>query len=235
VTHEEVREVIAAYAIDAIDPTERARIDDHLIGCDACRATLREHQEAAGLLAFTAEPATPSRGLRARLLDEVVQSNGSSKTDVQPTPTKSRRGLIVVAATFLVVVLLLFFLPRRGSNTTRVDPEITRVLASESLTARPLLPTRELPDASGQVFQSSGSSVAVFMRGLQDPKGGVYMMWLIVRGQAAPLGTVDVNSAGTAIVLVKKVPKSHEGFLVTLEETEEARVPGRVIILRSVT
>jgi hypothetical protein len=233
-THEEVRELIAAYAIDAIDPLEKARIDDHLIRCDSCRTTLREHQEAAGLLAFSAEPSIPSKGLRNRLLDEVVSSNGAPKTQRMPSARSSRRGLLVLVSVVVVILLLLFVFPRRFAGTGRIDPEITKILASNSVENTPLLPTRELPEASGQVFEpATGGSVAVIMRGLRNPGGQFYLIWLIVGDQAAPLGTVDYDPSGTAMVLVKKVPKNHEGFLVTLEETQDVKSPGNVVILRS--
>lgn len=234
-THEEVRELIAAYAIDAVDPMERARIDDHLSSCHACRSTLREHQEAAGLLAFSADPSIPSRGLRTRLLDEAVRRNGAAKRQRAADARSSRRGLVVLASVVVVVLLLLFFSPWRFSGT-EIDPEITKILASGSVDNTPLLPTRELPQASGQVFDpATGTSVAVIMRGLKNPGGRVYMMWLIVRNQAAPLGAVDYDSSGTAMVLVKKVPEENDGFLLTLEETKDVKRPGSVVILRSGT
>ena len=50
-THDEVADLLGAYALDAVDADERAAIEAHLATCARCRAEVAEHREAAALLA----------------------------------------------------------------------------------------------------------------------------------------------------------------------------------------
>jgi hypothetical protein len=235
-THDEVKELIPAYALHALDSMDRLQLEEHLKDCPECRSVLREHQEAAGLLGFTAQPSIPSKSLRARLMEDVAADlDGAAKA--KTSPVRSRRGVLILAAVAALIVVLVFLLPfgfRRGDGA--ITPEMKKILAAEGLTIQRLLPTREVPNASGQVFDPEETDeVLVFIKGLIDPKGGAYMIWLIVEGQAAPLGPVDVDSAGTAVIHIKKIPDDHEGFLVTREDSEDVRVPSGFVILRSIS
>lgn len=56
-THEEIQELLAAYALDAVEPAEAEAIEAHLAVCPRCRAEVSEHRETASLLAFAGGPA----------------------------------------------------------------------------------------------------------------------------------------------------------------------------------
>jgi anti-sigma factor RsiW len=48
--HDEIAELVGAYALHAVDPDEAARVERHLEECPRCRAEVREHQEVAAWL-----------------------------------------------------------------------------------------------------------------------------------------------------------------------------------------
>ncbi len=50
-SHQEVQELLGAYALDAVDPELAAIIEDHLRHCARCAQEVAEHHEVAGLLA----------------------------------------------------------------------------------------------------------------------------------------------------------------------------------------
>ena len=50
-THDEIGELLGAYALDAVDPAERDAIEEHLLSCAKCRAEVADHREVAALLA----------------------------------------------------------------------------------------------------------------------------------------------------------------------------------------
>jgi anti-sigma factor RsiW len=50
-SHEEAAELLGAYALDALDPEEAARVEEHLDQCPRCRAEVARHHEVTGLLA----------------------------------------------------------------------------------------------------------------------------------------------------------------------------------------
>lgn len=50
-SHSEVRELLGAYALDAVDDDEARAVEDHLDACQPCRAEVREHREVAAMMA----------------------------------------------------------------------------------------------------------------------------------------------------------------------------------------
>ena len=52
-THEELQDLLGAYALDAVDPDEVVELERHLLECARCRAEVEEHREVAGLLAHS--------------------------------------------------------------------------------------------------------------------------------------------------------------------------------------
>jgi len=50
-SHDEIQDLLGAYALDAVDDDERAEIEDHLRDCPRCRAEVQEHRETAAFLA----------------------------------------------------------------------------------------------------------------------------------------------------------------------------------------
>lgn len=55
--YDEFSEVLGVYALDAVDPEERSRIELHLASCPRCRAEVAEHREVAALLSQSGAPA----------------------------------------------------------------------------------------------------------------------------------------------------------------------------------
>jgi anti-sigma factor RsiW len=57
--HEEAAELLGAYALDALEPGEAARVQAHLEECPRCSAEVARHYEVAGLLANSGAEAPP--------------------------------------------------------------------------------------------------------------------------------------------------------------------------------
>ena len=57
--HEDVQELLGAYALDALEDDEAELVDDHLRDCPRCRAEVRDHRETAAMLAFGGSEAPP--------------------------------------------------------------------------------------------------------------------------------------------------------------------------------
>ncbi len=49
-THDEIAELLGAYALDATSPEETAQIEQHLAECPRCRSEVAAHREVAGVL-----------------------------------------------------------------------------------------------------------------------------------------------------------------------------------------
>ncbi|MHB0935777.1 MAG: zf-HC2 domain-containing protein [Armatimonadota bacterium] len=63
-------EQLAAYQTDAVNATERRRIDEHVAACATCRHELAALEEVAGMVSALPQPAMPDNlwpGVAARL------------------------------------------------------------------------------------------------------------------------------------------------------------------------
>ena len=69
--HEDYKELLALEAVGALDPEERARLEEHLPSCAECSGELRELRDAAASLLYTVAPVRPSAELRAGILARV--------------------------------------------------------------------------------------------------------------------------------------------------------------------
>ncbi len=61
----DLHSLMAPYALDALDPDERLRFENHVEQCPTCRSELAGSQAAAARLG-EAEHRTPPPGLRAQ-------------------------------------------------------------------------------------------------------------------------------------------------------------------------
>src|SRR5687768_2915500 len=66
----DVHELTAGYALDALDPAERATFEEHLASCERCRAELQGFWQVSGALAHAAGGPMPPASLRARILEQ---------------------------------------------------------------------------------------------------------------------------------------------------------------------
>src|ERR1700679_113850 len=55
-THDEVSELLGAFALDAVEYDEFEEIEAHLAECPRCRAEVDAHREGAAALANSVEP-----------------------------------------------------------------------------------------------------------------------------------------------------------------------------------
>ena len=93
-TNEDLHELTAAYALDALDDDERSAYEQHLAGCERCRADLRELGETAGALALSAEGPAPPDELRNRILVAAREEGPANVVSIR----SSRRRWYAVAA-----------------------------------------------------------------------------------------------------------------------------------------
>jgi anti-sigma-K factor RskA len=68
----DLHKLTGAYAVDALDDLERARCEQHLAGCEDCRAEVAELRETASLLADSVA-VTPPESLRDSVLAGISQ------------------------------------------------------------------------------------------------------------------------------------------------------------------
>jgi len=102
----EHNELLALYALGALDGEERERVEAVLAeGDPADAADLQAYEHVAGLLGWSVEPATPPPFLRGRLMSGISEAKASPspipfrpRTEA-PVPPRSRFGAFAAVAT----------------------------------------------------------------------------------------------------------------------------------------
>jgi anti-sigma-K factor RskA len=69
--HEAHRDELASYLLGALEPGEAAALEQHLAGCEECRAELEWLRPAALSLPEAVEAAEPPAALRTRIMGEI--------------------------------------------------------------------------------------------------------------------------------------------------------------------
>jgi anti-sigma-K factor RskA len=207
---EHVDDLIAAHALDSLEPDEAARVETHLADCTACRAKLREMEAVAGALAYAAPRAAPPPELRTRLLaaiEPTVAAQPEPPAEQRARPAAARRGwwprlsAVAVPALAAAVVALVVW-----NVSLRDQLQSTR---HEVATGVPLA----LPGIGNAVADKSGA-VTMYASAPGVPAGKTYEAWVIHGGVARPAG---LFGPGTTHFELKLRVHSGDIIAVTIE------------------
>lgn len=189
-THDELEELLGAYALDSVPEDERGALEAHLAECPRCRAEVAVHRETAAMLAG------PGSQAPDEVWDQIVGALDGREEGVPELdraragrPRQPRRWVataVAAAAVAAVVSLGLEVTEQRrelervtasigqegllrAASAALLNPEATRInLASddESVGAQAVL----LPDGQGYLVQDS-------LRAL--PETRTYQLWAL--------------------------------------------------------
>jgi anti-sigma-K factor RskA len=197
----DIHALSGAYALDALDPDERADFEKHLAECSTCQAEVDSLREAAAELAGTVETAPPA-GLRERVL-----ADASVVRPLPPLVDRARRrrrwgaGILAAAAAFVLVGGGLTWHPWEDSSTS------TQISAADRVAQAPDAQrvTQTLADGGTVTVYRSAKldKAAVVVKDLKAlPEGKVYEMWLQdAEGSMAPAGLVPAGTTSAEMVL----------------------------------
>lgn len=214
-----------AYAIDALDDSERAAFERHLDECAECAAEVRELQATSALLADDAAVAPPA-GLRDRVLAEIatvrplppevhVQRPTEDAPAAKPADQLAGRraarrtprwsGLAVAAAAVIAlgvtvpVVINAINDDEPGGSQVALSPTEKVLQADDAASA-----TVELGDGAEATLvrsESLGQAVLVTKAMPAAPEGKTYQMWLFTDAGAIVSAGLMQPAADQTIIL----------------------------------
>jgi hypothetical protein len=241
--HDELRDLVPIYALDALGGDEELEVRSHLEACQPCRLLLESHMQAAAALALAAQPVTPPADLRNRLMTAVAASTRAPSLP-PAIPLRSLRSETWQRVSALVAVAALLALGAFSYRQTRnlheqqrrlaVQGAIFQALASPLTTAVPLTGTGSGVNASAELYVSGDRHTAgLVARGLSDPGRNVYQLWLIENNVPAPVEAFRPDSSGIALVQVRTNLSNMQGMAVTLEARAGNSAPQGPFVLKS--
>lgn len=221
--HDEIRDLLGAYALGSVPEDEHAQIERHLATCDECRAEVADHEAVIGSLALAVDPVEPPAGFTDRVLAAAVGDRRAERS----APAARRWGRLGILAGAAVITALLAIggTVLESRQDTQRRREVLALLGSGegiSLTGN--------DDVIGRV---SGSEFA--LAGVDEaPEGKTYQLWLM-RGEGCPSADpseCDLVSAGTfdtedgvALVELDQPATEWEDAAVTIEDEGGASSP----------
>lgn len=225
---EELHDLVAPYALDALDEDEREQFERHLAECEQCRTQLAELQGAAAALAY-AESRDPPPELRQRILD-AARENG--KVIELPRRRWLFPATVATAAAAAVAAIAV------GVWATSLSRDLDRERSAKESYARVFQLIGDgkitpLADAEGGLLVAPDGEAALVVCGLQPaPEGKTYEAWVIAGETPRPAGLFRGGRGCPPVLLERSVPPGST-VAVTLERAGGAPRPTGRILVRS--
>ncbi|MFW6868724.1 anti-sigma factor [Nocardioides sp. CPCC 206347] len=219
---DDVHALSGAYAVDALEPDERARFEAHLRQCADCRDEVDSLREAAAVLGT--DDVAPPAALRDRLLSDITNIRPLPPLPVAPVvqlDSRRRPGAripLLVAAAAVLIAGVGGAIVRPWADETQPDlgpPTAEQVLAAADATSV----EKRFPDgaeATVVVSRSLHGAVIQTENMRAAPTGKDYQLWLQTpAGVMEPAGLMpDLRDA---TVLLDGDPADAVGVGITVE------------------
>jgi anti-sigma factor RsiW len=230
-THDEIVQLLGAFALDAVDPDEAQEIRAHLVDCPRCSAEVAEHWEVTGLIANVGvdAPAALWDRIAARIDERPAGARRpaplrlASGPALGPSPRDARRRLAwsavgTVAAAAAVVAILL------GVQVGRLDQRVGQLANASRQTGISQAVQAALLDPGAKTValtatdSSSKARAAVvvvlpdgsaFMLNTALPRlaaDRTYQLWGVVNGQTVSLGVLGSQPHDVAFTVDPGAP-----------------------------
>ncbi|MEQ8841639.1 MAG: anti-sigma factor [Acidimicrobiales bacterium] len=226
----DLHHLAGAYALDALEPDERAAFEAHYPGCDICRDDVVDYRETASLLASATAAAVPA-GVRGRVMAEISATRQISPVlpdrvvdlaERRRDRTRRAGMLAAVAAAIVAIVGFASVLRTDGGNDLEAVFE-----APDAVVA-----SMQGDDGLIQVVWSAERDQVVLV-GSDVPAVGAdqaYALWFLLDDGVAPAGLFSPDESGTVRSLIDVDDLAGNGFGVTIEPASGSDQPTSPVI-----
>lgn len=167
-------DLTAGYALDALDPDERGRYEEHLASCEPCREELQGFWAVSGALAHAAAGPAPPAGLRGRILEQARAERGNV-VSLQP---RRRVALLSSAAAVAAVAALAV-----GIWAASVARELDGARGELAVLGDPTARAYESAAGEARLVVTQAGEAALVVRNLAPaPEGKDYEIWVFEDG-----------------------------------------------------
>jgi anti-sigma-K factor RskA len=249
-THQQASELLAVFALDAVDSDEQELIEAHLAECPRCRAELDAHRDVAAALGNSVEqlpeglwssiasrlPAPPAEEpppmptlLREGSAHE--ERTAAPFRTPSPAPRRVSRGRLFSVASLAVAAAAVAAV--LGVNLVHANDQISSLhnAAPASAVAALKVPGHKVVDAETAqnvelarfVVVPSGQGYLLKSNLPTLPSAKTYQLWGIINGQAISLGLLGQDPHGAAFTWGGSAQPSKLG--ITVEPAGGSVVP----------
>lgn len=213
----ELHDLVAPYALDALDDAEARRFETHLRDCARCQSELSELREAVVHLAE--EVATPPpEHLRAAILDAVGRTEVNDVV-VPISRGRTRSGFAWTVAVAAAAIAAVFF-----GMWSAADRQLDQALEVAAVFEAPDAVLVDLTSTFGPArlvySESLGHGVFSGAELVDLGEDEIYALWLIDSNGPGAAGTLD---SGESVLFVGVAPG--QVFAVTVEPSPGVESP----------
>ncbi len=218
--HDEVQDLLGAYALDAVDPVEAATVEAHIAICPRCQAEMTGHREVTAMFAWGGQEApadvwsriaaslgdTPPELRMERLGPAVRAGSGPGRARTRRSSAWRRPISVLAAAAAVAVAVLVTQVVHLEHRVNQVQASVTQI--------EPAQPTMALVRAAlaqpgsrhvqlASLGSASPSLDAVITSGGRGyvydahltplPAGRVYQLWGVAGGQQISYGLLGTD------------------------------------------
>ena len=229
---EDLHHLAAAYALDALDETERREFEAHYPTCAICSAEVSDYRETAARLSELSATAPPP-DLKDRLMAEIATTRQIAPivperiVDLAERKRRNQPRLRILALAAAAVVAVVGFVGGLQFADSGDDPDAVLV-AADAETLR-----LEGEAGSARVVWSPSEDRAVLIASdLGDPGTGMaYELWLIDADGPNPTGLFTPDGDGNATVELALGGRSPAAWGITIEPDTGSDQPTGDILL----
>jgi hypothetical protein len=230
--HNEIQELLGAFALDAVDADEAEAIEAHLVTCPRCSAEVREHREVASLLAYSGSSAPAGMWERlAPMLDEAPPASAApvlglgNRVAAREAGRRPRRrvGLVsaVAAAALFAGVGTMGGVQLQSAlnsppSAEPSDPDLRRA-AEAALADGARIAHLETPDKvllADAVVSEDGTGYLLNKSAKPLPSTQTYQLWAVAGGQKLSVGVLG----NQVDVVTFRAPKATDALALTVEQ-----------------
>jgi anti-sigma-K factor RskA len=201
----DLHDLTAGYALDALDPDERARYEEHLASCERCRDELQGFWQVAGALGRAAGGPTPPASLRERILEQA--------RDERPNvvPLRRRVATPVLASVAAVAAVVAVAVGIWSLALSRDLDDANSVLA---VLSDPNARVHESADGEANLVVTPSGRAALVVRMLAPaPEGKDYEIWVLEDGVPQRAGLFE----RPGVAMLSRRVEAGQTVAVTLE------------------
>ena len=232
-TSQDPHDLVAAYALDALDEDERERFEAHLAECEECTEVLAQLREPVAALAYAAEGPAPPEALRDRIV-EAARNEPRAAVIKFPRRRWAFPAAATVAAVAAVAAIGLGIWATSLSRS--LDQERSAKAAySEALTlmAASDASVHPLSGAEGSLLIGDNGRAAIVVCGLdQAPSDKTYEAW-VIQGQTPRSAGLFRGGGGCRPTLLDRSVEPGSTVAVTLERASGTTAPTTPILFRA--
>jgi anti-sigma-K factor RskA len=219
-SHEELLDAVAAYALGLLPAAEAAEVAAHLETCESCREEYRLLRPAVTAVAYSAEAcADEDTGaavarplLKARIMKRVRAEAA------RPPQTRVWPAYFVAAACLAIAILTGLAYTSLNARMAAQQQMVADITASDS---------HHYPFAGGEVL-THGERLYIMMHKMPaPPPGRVYQAWTLAKGAkgVAPSSTFMPGSGGSAVVRLPEGATTVAAVAVSVEPEGGSQQP----------